>query len=149
MSVHVRGRATDPDAQPGWYLALGPLQLMADAHAEDDAQEWHSIELSAPRLAPPEWHSSDLVHAMRLTYMQQSPLWADFGVRHLACFTRESMGAATRAADDRPAGGEFGELLTHMGNVLVSAERAAALVRLADDTGNDSGRMSSGRVYRS
>jgi hypothetical protein len=85
VSVHVRGRAPpgDPDAQSSsWHLALGPLQLMADPHFEDDAQEWHSVDLAAPQLAPPE--ILDSVHAMRLTYTQPSPSWADFGARHVS-----------------------------------------------------------------
>ncbi|KAG8464134.1 hypothetical protein KFE25_000302 [Diacronema lutheri] len=148
VAVHVRGRALPPATDLSgasastWHVALETTQLMDDPHFEDDAQRFHSFDLTSPQLAPVD--VLDSAHALRLTYFQPSPAWADFGARRLACFTREDSAAAGALAADvhavysphgsavdalRPAWrSEHGALLAQMGNVLAAAARAAELV---------------------
>lgn len=154
LTIHVAGRF---ESVPTWHVALGATRLMEDAHYEDDAQDWHTFDLTSPQVAPPG--ALDCVHAARLTYLQPSPSWADFGARHIQCFTRESkpperelsadaqLASATRGLAleaVRPSWrGEHGPLLAQMAEVLSSARRAAGLVeQLAAESGSASAHAS-------
>lgn len=138
VAVHVRGRK-EPGENATWHVALEVTQLMDDAHFEDDAQEWHSFDLTAPQRAAAD--VLDAVHAIRLTYFQPSPAWADFGVRRLGAFSRARRSSAALAGEvshaAEPLGlafaephwdGEHADLLAQMAAVLGSARRAAGLV---------------------
>jgi hypothetical protein len=145
LTIEVRSR-TLPGSASEWHTALARTRLMVDPHYADDAQQWHSLDLLAPLLAPLD--VLDCAHALRLTYEQPSPSWLDFGLRRLVCFTR-AVGAAhelssngnppptlAKPAADLPspstigaAGGERGALLAQMGCVLAVAARAGEAVR--------------------
>jgi hypothetical protein len=140
LTIEVRTRAPAGGAFE-WHTALARTRLMADPHYADDAQQWHSLDLLAPLLAPLD--VLDCAHALRLTYEQPSPSWVDFGVRRLACFTRAAGPAAHELGADRTppptlaqpaaeapaAGGERRALLAQMGGALASAARAREAVK--------------------
>ena len=58
------------------------VNLMRDAHLEDDAQEWHVIE-AASAFDGDAWAPGTLVTNLRLFLYQPSPNWRRFGLNSL------------------------------------------------------------------
>jgi hypothetical protein len=57
-----------------WIPLLDRYNLMKDPHYEDDAQNWHCINLQTVT-----------VSTLRIYYYQPSPNWINFGLKDISC----------------------------------------------------------------
>lgn len=76
---HMKGRA------PTWQVVVPKLVLMAAAHCEDDAQQYH--ELTSAHFAPE--FDSRRVTRLRICCLQPSPTWREYALRQLRFYTIE------------------------------------------------------------
>lgn len=77
--LHMKGRA------PTWQSVVNRLPLMAAAHCEDDAQNYH--ELTTAHFAPEFDHRR--VTRLRIVCLQPSPTWREYGLRDLRFYSIE------------------------------------------------------------
>lgn len=141
MPPRQHGPNEEAMAESSWRTILEPRSLMAEPHLEDDAQDWHTYDTHDFGERP----VLDAVRALRFHMLQPSPSWADFGVRHLQCYSFDgsesgsgnaSSAAAPgpRAAGQQPhAQPEPGErrdqVLTHLGRAIAAARLAGEALR--------------------
>lgn len=70
-----------------WMPVISRLQLMADCHTEDDAQEWHRLHVSA---FEPDFDPKRVLR-LRIHMQQPSPSWRSHTLNHLAFYTLEPL----------------------------------------------------------
>ena len=95
-AVSVQSAEVHPSTrQVRWVPAVCRLQLMADCHAEDDAQAWHRVHASdfEPGFDP------TCVLRLRIHMQQPSPSWRAHTLRHLAFYTLEPLDAPALAPE--------------------------------------------------
>ena len=78
-----------------WVPVVARLQLMADCHAENDAQAWHRLHASA---FEPGFDSTRVVR-LRIYMLQPSPSWHSHTLQHLAFYTFEPLAAPELAPE--------------------------------------------------
>jgi hypothetical protein len=66
-------------ARGPWVTLVGDLKLMRSPHFENDAQDWHAVEVSQ---VP--------VTNLRFYLNQPSPVWRHFGLKDIRCYSVSS-----------------------------------------------------------
>lgn len=71
-----------------WTTVLSKLQLMRDPHREDDAQDWHTVPVSALQSYDPTSRMP-----FRIYLHQPSPMWSKVELRHFKCVSPSTVGS--------------------------------------------------------
>ena len=107
-----------------WVPVISRWQLMADCHAEDDAQAWHRLHASGfePGFDPTR------VLRLRIHMQQPSPSWRSHTLNHLAFYTLEPIAAPVLAPEPELSGADR-ERCAKLAGTLAELSRMAHAIR--------------------
>lgn len=78
ISIHYSKRNNPID----WIPLVERLRLMKDAHYEDDAQDWHCIQVK--QYLEEEEAETERFAAMKISYFQPSPNWMSYSIKNMS-----------------------------------------------------------------